>query len=143
MAEVKLITDGAAMEAMLRGPTGIVARHLIRQGTKVQVEARTKAPVKTGCLQASILKRYEQGPEGLIVRIVCDTTPCSPTRTSYAYFVHEGTKPHVIRARPGGVLAFKWPDGPEGDKVYYLTEVNHPGTKAQPFLRDALPVALL
>jgi hypothetical protein len=102
--------------------------------------ARAKAPRRTGCLQESIVKRVEFGvPSGFIIRIVCDTTPCSPTRTSYSLFVHEGTQPHAIYGNP--TLSFWWDAGPNGPGQYFFSSVQHPGTRPQPFLRDALPLA--
>lgn len=53
---------------------------------------------------------------------------------SYAAMVNDGTSPHVIRPRrPGGVLRFQ-----VGGRVVYARVVNHPGTRAQPFLDKAL-----
>jgi hypothetical protein len=96
MSDVKLVVDGARMEELLRSPTGPVGRMLIERATRVQMAARQQAPERTGCLRSSIVKRYEDQPDGLAVRIVADTTPCSPRRTSYALFIHEGTRPHNI-----------------------------------------------
>lgn len=133
---VKLITDGGKLAALLRGPGGPVFRHLSERATIVQAAARMKAPRRTGCLQDSIVKRVNFGtPEGFEIRIVCDTTPCSPTRTSYAYFVHQGTQPHPIYGNP--VLAFEW----NGEMVFFRS-VMHPGSRPQPFLREALPLAV-
>jgi hypothetical protein len=76
----------------------------------------------------------------------------------YAHFVHDGTKPHIIRARRKKALAFFWlkvgmpvivPKKPgggtgkrKGKKGVYLHIgkgfVRHPGTKARPFLMRAL-----
>lgn len=139
---MKLVIDGARMAAVLRGPAGPVTRHLIERATVVQMAAKTQAPRRTGCLQDSIVKRVEETPLGMIVRIVADTTPCSPTRTSYAYYVHEGTPPHDIRARNASVLAFFWANGPDGPGTYFFREVHHPGTKANRFLTDNLPLAV-
>src|SRR5882724_10945514 len=54
----------------------------------------------------------------------------------YALFVHDGTRPHLIKASPGKVLA----DGRGG---FFGKIVNHPGTRANPFMpaiiREAKP----
>lgn len=139
---MKLVIDGARMAQLLRGPTGPVTRHLIERATVVQAAAKAQAPRRTGCLQDSIVKRVEETPLGVVVRIVADTQGCSPTRISYAYWVHEGTEPHAIRAKNASTLAFFWPNGPEGPKVYFFREVHHPGTKANRFLTDQLPLAV-
>ena len=52
----------------------------------------------------------------------------------YAKFVHDGTKPHVIRPKTeGGVLAFMI-----GGRTVFAKKVNHPGTKANPFLQKGV-----
>lgn len=138
--EFKLLIDGSALAELLRSPTGPVGRHLIERATVVQ--ARAKQIVgphrKTGCLEDSIVKRMETMAGELAIRIQSDTTPCSPSRTSYSLFVHEGTAAHDIVAKPGGVLAFQ-----VGGQTVFATRVHHPGTKPVPFLRDALPLAVL
>ncbi len=138
----KLVIDGARMNELLRSPAGPVGRYMIGRAEVVKQGARAKAPRLTGCLQDSIVKRVEEDPLfGFKITIVSDTTPCSPTRTSYSLYVHEGTVQHVIAAK-GKALAFHWSGGPEGAGTYFFQQVNHPGTWAQPFLRDALPLAL-
>jgi hypothetical protein len=139
---MSLVVDGARMAALLRGPTGPVTRHLIERATVVQMAAKAQAPRRTGCLQDSIVKRVEETPLGTIVRIVADTTPCSPERISYAYYVHEGTPPHTIQAKNAGVLAFFWENGPDGPGTYFFREVHHPGTAPNRFLTDNLPLAV-
>lgn len=134
MSDVKLVIDGARMAELLRSPTGPVGRHLIERGEIVKQAAKAKAPRRTGCLADSIVKRFEDRAEGLAVIIQCDTTSCSPERTSYALFVHEGTKPHDIP----GAFGIPSPFGIGGrfDGKF------HPGGHANPFLRDALPLAI-
>jgi HK97 gp10 family phage protein len=51
------------------------------------------------------------------------------TSIFYAKFVEYGTKPHVIKAKDGGALAF-------GGGV--VQSVQHPGISPKPFLRPAL-----
>lgn len=139
-----LVVDGARMAAVLASPTGPVTRHLIERATVVQMAAKAQvAPKrKTGCLEDTIVKRVLETPEGVVILVVADTTPCSPTRTSYSYWVHEGTEPHVIRAKNAKVLAFFWHDGPDGPGVYFFREVHHPGTAPCRFLTDNLPLAV-
>lgn len=139
MPDVQVILDGAVMAEILRGPAGPVARHVIERATVVQARAKELAPVRTGCLRSSIVKRYEHVDGEFAVRIQSDTTSCSPERKSYSLYIHEGTRPHVIRPRkPGGVLRFEM-----HGEVVFARHVNHPGTRANPFLRDALPLAVL
>jgi hypothetical protein len=140
---VKLVIDGARMEELLRSPAGPVGRHLIERSTVVQYAAKDKAGRKTGCLADSIVKRVEETSEpGVLmrIRIVADTTPCSPTRESYALFVEEDTEPHEIAAKNAGALAFDWPAGPTGG-MFFAASVHHPGTRGKHFLKDSLPLA--
>lgn len=143
MSNVKIVWDGARMQEILRSPTGPVGRHLIARAEVVKLAARAKASRKTGCLQGSLVKRVEENPAtGFVIRIISDTTPCSPTRTSYSLYVHEGTQPHVIEPK-GKALSFWWANGPDGPGQYFFAgPVHHPGTKPNPFLRDALPLAV-
>jgi hypothetical protein len=135
---VKLVIDGAKMAELLSA-AGPVGQHLITRAEAFKVKAKAQAPRKTGCLQDSIIKRpIEEAAGTLSITVISDTTPCSPTRTSYSLFVHEGTQPHVIRGNP--LLAFFWANGPNGPGTYYFASVNHPGTKANKFFTDNLAV---
>lgn len=78
------------------------------------------------------------GIEGFGRELVGRVTAATP----YAMFVHEGTRPHQIptggseemKAR-GYPLRFYWP---KKGRVVRFMSVQHPGTTAQPFLRDAM-----
>ncbi len=54
--------------------------------------------------------------------------------TPYAFFVHEGTNPHPIEANSAKALMF---EGGNGEMVF-RKHVDHPGTPAQPWLKDAM-----
>ena len=49
-------------------------------------------------------------------------------------WILEGTRPHIIRVRRAKFLRFYWP---KVGRVVYFKQVNHPGTKANPFLSRA------
>lgn len=83
----------------------------------VEGVARREAPVKRGTLRRSITSRVEAGGDRGIVG----------TNLSYARPVHEGSKPHVIRAKPGSALFWRGARHP-------VKVVNHPGSKGNPFL---------
>ena len=55
----------------------------------------------------------------------------------YAYFVHQGTKRHIIPGNP--LLAFNWK---KIGRFMILRSVNHPGTKPQPWLWRAANVII-
>lgn len=92
-----------------------------------QVEARAKAlaPVDTGRLRGSIktTRRLSlRGPQYTV-----------STNVEYAPYVENGTRPHVIRPRRKKALRFRTAGG-----VVIVAKVNHPGTRAQPFLSRAV-----
>lgn len=81
-------------------------------------------PVDTGNLRAGgrmKLTIRARGPRGIVEYIA-----------KYAAAVHDGSAPHIIRARPGKSLRFVV-DG----QVVYAKSVRHPGAEARPFLADA------
>jgi hypothetical protein len=60
----------------------------------------------------------------------------------YAQFVEFGTKPHVIRPRNKKILAWGKNrrlsgNARSGSEMIFAHEVNHPGTRAQPYLMPA------
>ena len=100
-----------------------VARAVERTRIDVQNEARRRAPVDTGRLRSSIVSRAEGS--GRSVGYVIGTN------VSYAAAVEYGTAPHVIV--PRNRKALYWPGA-----AHPVAKVNHPGTRAQPFLRPAI-----
>ncbi len=63
---------------------------------------------------------------------------------SYAGYVEEGTKPHIIESRNKKVLATSarnapgWPIVSKGGYAIFGKRVQHPGTKANPFMQRAI-----
>lgn len=51
---------------------------------------------------------------------------------SYALAVHNGTKPHLIRARTKTYMKFRWKR--YGGGFFYFKVVRHPGTKGSYYL---------
>jgi len=77
------------------------------------------APVDKGLLRQSI--RYEVKGDNIEFNMI-----------DYALFVEYGTVPHVIKAKNAKALHWK-----SGGKDVFAKWVNHPGTKAQPFIRNS------
>lgn len=105
------------------GMSDDVRRAVDRTRMDVQNEARRRAPVDTGRLRSSIVSRAEGGGRqlGYVVG----------SNVSYAAAVEYGTSPHVIK--PKYKKALFWPGA-----SHPVAQVNHPGTKAKPFLRPAI-----
>lgn len=91
---------------------------------KIEREAKREAPVNKvrggGNLRQSISSRMTGMASGVV-----------EVGAEYGVFVHEGTRPHTITVRGRKVLANK-----RTGQVFGRT-VNHPGTKANPFLQRA------
>lgn len=132
----------AALSALLRSPTGPVARDMLRRGIRVQSQARRNLAggagkprrIDTGRLRASIYVRPTVSRGAPAVRV--------GTGVRYAVYVHEGTgiygpRRAVIRPRrSGGYLVFR-PRGAKG--TVFVRSVK--GMRPNPFLSDALIAA--
>lgn len=93
---------------------------LVNSANYLKGEMEARVPVRTGRLRQSIQ-----------VRVHGEKVIIGPD-TEYAAFVEFGTKPHVIRAKNAKALAFKM-----GGQTVIVRKVNHPGTKAKPYVRPA------
>lgn len=106
-------------------------RHLRRKADSVALTARVMAPRRSGALAASISvdqNRDELGRYSFGFKVY--------TPIYYGGYVHEGTGPSV-RSKFPGTMRFMGTGRYFGQEIF--TEVvYHPGTPAQPFLRDAL-----
>ncbi|WNI15573.1 HK97 gp10 family phage protein [Actinacidiphila sp. ITFR-21] len=103
-----------------------VRRAIVQTGVDVQNDARQRCPVDTGRLRSSIVHRTDGS--GRVTGVVVGTN------VSYAADVEYGTAPHVIV--PVNKKALYWPGA-----SHPVSRVNHPGTRAQPFMRPALELA--
>jgi len=79
-----------------------------------------RVPVDTGFLKNSINYRVI----GDVIEIYM---------ADYGKYVEFGTPPHIIKAKDAKALKFN-----KNGKAIYATKVNHPGTRAQPFIRPTL-----
>lgn len=117
------------MQQFLSGGRGPVFMSVAKMRTVTAAKADSKVPVDTGALKQAQVK------SPIVVtgqKVVAGVKYLS----KYAVFVHDGTKPHSIEPRKRKVLAWI-PRGP-GGKTVFAQKVWHPGTKAQPWLREAL-----
>lgn len=115
--------------AELNTNKGTLWRYLERRSDIAVNAAKRQVGVKTGNLKRSIHKRHLGNYNGQYVWI--------GSKLSYAYAHHEGTAPRTIKAEAGGVLVFGGTRSFKG-RVIRTPEVSHPGTRANPFLRDQL-----
>lgn len=119
--------NGAALDTLL-----VSAADLEGRAQRVLVAAQTLVGVDTGLLLTTIHRERGSNGDGPFIDIVAGQKGL----TNYLGFHHFGTEPHVIRARRRRALRFTW-----HGKIVYFTKVNHPGTRANPFLLEALQAA--
>jgi hypothetical protein len=116
----------------VRDPDGPVFRDLERRMTRSQHGAQRMVGVSSGRLLSTIRKQrstYYREPAVLVLA-------GSPRTTRYLMAHHDGSHPHIIRARRRRALRFT-----AGGKVIFRTSVRHPGTRGTFFLTRALPLA--
>jgi HK97 gp10 family phage protein len=128
------ITGGRELDRLLQTlPVKMernIMRGALRSGAKVVLdEVKQRIPEDTGQLRASarITTRYRKGTVTASVKV-------GNFVAWYAHLVEFGTRPHVIRPRnPGGAMRF-------GNVE--TRSVDHPGTRARPFMRPAADASL-
>lgn len=124
--DIKIANMPQIRSAFRKAPKTMVANlnKAIKQSILfIAGESAKRAPVKTGNLRASHFR-----PESLEFRNLYGKLQPSP---KYAIFVHDGTKPHIIEPSTAKALFWKNASHP-------VKRVNHPGTVANPFLRNAV-----
>jgi hypothetical protein len=139
MAEqVKLIVDGAALEALRAPPNGMIFNYMIRTADKIIEVAKTKINRRFvgptgpggaggGSLADSMVKRPVLTGAGLSITIVA--------MKPYSFWVHQGNGPpgaKIYPTKPGGVLAFAEPGGGMIFRRWVHT------SKPNPYLRTAM-----
>ncbi len=102
--------------------------------------AMKKVGVRSGKLRSSIRSYHFGNRNGQWLGLY--------SNVDYARWHHEGTRPHIIRAKPGRVLVFTaknvQPRASKYNRKMYMFRtvhtpiVYHPGTKANWFLRSQL-----
>lgn len=128
--DARVVMDKGALEAFLRGPNGVSMKELSRRAYKVHRRAAEECPVDEGRLRSSLHVKFGTDARGPFATVGTDV--------EYALYVHEGTKPHIIRPVNARVLAFPAGGRRSGGAMVFARVVHHPGTRAQPFLRNAL-----
>jgi len=130
--------DDAAMSDLLRSPNGPVGRHVMDLGNQVRDRAAPKVGVSPEGHGIGASGAQQHLRDALIVRLVSDEKgPAAMVgaELGHALFHHEGTAPHVIR--PRNVTFLRFPTSPGGATFVFAKQVNHPGTKPNPYLVDA------
>lgn len=126
---VQVFISPSKVAAYFKDPNGDLTRDLVKRGTRVQNEARRLVGKRTHNLEHRIVKRVVQINGVPVVQV-------GAVGVKYALWHHEGTRPHVIRPVRAKALRFEV-DG----NVVFARRVNHPGTKPNRYLINALRVA--
>lgn len=111
----------------LNTSAGSLWKHMEIAGNKAVLGAKSKVGVDTGKLRKSIHKRHLGNPTGQYMLIGSWTV-------DYALAHHQGTKPHLIYPDRAKILSFS----SKSRVVRTPGPVNHPGTRANPYLTSQL-----
>jgi len=108
---------------------------IMQAAQRVQSEAQTMAPVKSGRLRNSISIKYPDNHSAIIgpqVEYGVYQEFGTGTRGEFP-----GTMYEIKSKKPGGLLKFK-----VGNKTVYARTVKHPGVRPRAYMRGGLQAAL-
>jgi len=121
MARAKITLDKAG----IRQDANDISWPRVRSVTRKTLNrASILCPVDNGTLRASGRMKFREGARG--------PTGIVEYPINYAAAVHDGTAPHVIKARRRSALKFQM-----GGRTVYARSVRHPGTDGRPWLAEA------
>lgn len=126
--DVKFVPNGE-FDRFFNEPTGEVGVWLHKKGLRIIELARLLINSKTGELAGSLHIMHNRNARGQMLQV--------GSSVKYAYYYHEGTKPHVIRANKQEFLRFR-----THGRYIVTKQVNHPGTKPKKFLTIPLRVVI-
>lgn len=121
--------------------TGMVGRKITTMTHLAGVVARIEAPNPARPPNNRTAINYSTGDlaskirSDVVINAKGDVEGRVVAVPEHAIYVHEGTIPHVIKAKPGGRLVFFWH---KKGRVVSFDKVEHPGTRANQFLVRAL-----
>jgi phage gpG-like protein len=121
---MRFVPNHAVIDRLLHGRDDMVAKEMEKRALKVQAGAIRQVGKRTGKLARSIHVELTLRPL---------TGAYIGSNVRYALMHHEGTKRHLIVAKPGRMLTFT-----SNGKRIYARKVLHPGTSANRFLTDNL-----
>lgn len=119
---VTVTVNPGAITRLLRRRGGPAERRLRERTRQVAGIAAAGAP---GSMGSYVDWRVEEGPRGLQGVVTCDHPA--------VFYVLDGTRPHIIRARRAKYLRFE-----VGGQVMFRKMVRHPGTDPNDFMGRAL-----
>lgn len=114
--------------ALKRAPNLVITE----VGKAVQKSALT---VQSNAMKEAPVNKQSGGGnlrQNIRMQMMTKTKAKIMSKAPYSIFVHEGTRPHIIRVKNKRVLA----DRRNG--IFFGKEVHHPGTRANPFMKRAV-----
>lgn len=115
----------------LNDPAGPVYADLDARMLRAQIGAERTVRVRTGTLLATIRKERTR-----VRRFPAVDVKAGRTGMKYTMVEHDGSPPHIIRARRAKMLRFV-----SNGQVVFRKQVRHPGTTGTQFLTKNLPLA--
>lgn len=135
-AAVSISVGRDQLMALGHAPTGVVYRYFLKLITRADTKAKLLLSNDLVNVRSGNLRSSQQPPK---VQQVGNLIVASMENTAkYARYVHDGTRPHDIRARRVKFLT-GWTY--RGMPVF-TPLVHHPGTKARPWMKQALDEAI-
>lgn len=117
------------LDRMLNSPSGETGRLMARIGRQIQAGGKARVRKRSGRLARSIKVSQYRDTRGQVVKV--------GSNLKYAYYEHEGTRPHVINPRRGRVVTFR-----SGGRRVFARVVLHPGTRGSRFLVEPMRAAV-
>jgi hypothetical protein len=123
--------DYYVIKSTFRSVDGAAGKAVQEKSARVMREMRRIAPIKSGRLLMTIRREVGAGPRGPYADVYAGARGLTP----YLGYVLYGTLPHKIRARRRRMLRFYWT---RMGGWFYGKQVQHPGSRANNFMQDAL-----
>lgn len=117
------------LQNYIQSPRSDIGKFLLKRGREIKARAKLQVGKDTGQLKNSIYVKHYRGAVNPYVMV--------GSKVRHAYMHHEGTNPHVIKAKNARALRFVY-----NGAVVYVQKVNHPGTKPNRYLSDQLKHAV-
>lgn len=130
------VFNQAAMQREFHSWEGMTGAYIGRKSRDLADLAKASCGVETGNLKGHIKVDYGRTSTGGDLESHVGVTSGGGHK-GYAWMHHEGTIPHFIFPNTAKVLRFYWE---RVGRVVYRSFVRHPGTVANKYLTDWLPV---
>jgi len=125
---VKYVEDVTALRAFLSWD-GAPGRDFERRMKTLAYRQTGDAPRRTGRMAGLVGPRRLQSDFGRYLEGGAGVNVASTNAKGYAQYVSSGTRPHVILPKRGKALRFVI-----AGRTVFARRVNHPGTRANPYL---------